>query len=133
MRFIELSHTLSPGTPTLPDARPLALELVRTLAADGYNAYKLTSALHTGTHIDMPMHLVDDGRTAADFPPDCFAGRGVLLDVRGQDEIAMDARYEAMVTPGDIALLYTGFDERYGYEEYFTKEPFCQGAFSIKV
>jgi len=128
MRLIDISHPLAPETPILPGAKALSLEKVKTLAADSYNAYRLTSTLHTGTHIDMPMHFFDDTRTAADFPPDCFMGRGVVLDVRGQDPIAMDARYDEIITEGDIVLLYTGFDERYETDAYFTQHPVMERA-----
>ena len=35
--------------------------------------------MHTGTHIDMPSHMLSDDRLAAAFKPEMFIGRGVLL------------------------------------------------------
>ena len=121
MEMIDLSHVLGEQTPLYPGDPALTLTRHAALPKDGYNAYTLSSGLHTGTHIDMPMHFSEDQRTAADFPAERFIGRGVLLDVRGQSVIAMDARYERAVAEGSIVLLYTGFDRHYFTEAYFTQ------------
>ena len=127
MHIIDISHRLDEETPLYPGDHALGLSKYKTLADDYYTLYVLTSSLHTGTHLDMPMHLLDDGRTAADFPADRFIGRGVLLDVRGQNPIHMDARYEDIMKRDDVVLLYTGFDERYFQEEYFACHPVVSG------
>jgi len=128
MKLIDITHPLSPQTPVLPGVAALALEKVKALEEIGIHSYRLASTLHTGTHIDMPMHLVDDDRMAADFPIDCFAGRGVLLDVRGQNPIVMDVRYADMVREGDAVLLYTGFDAQYETDTYFDAHPVVEQA-----
>ena len=138
MRIIDISHTLNEKTPLYPGDYPLSLSKYKNLADDFYTLYVLASSLHTGTHLDMPMHLLDDGRTAADFPADRFIGRGVVLDVRGQNTIAMDASYENIIKQDDIVLLYTGFDAKYFQEEYFESHPvvsseLCEFLISRKI
>ena len=127
MQVIDISHRLDEKTPLYPGDHALTLSEYKTMADDNYALYVLTSSLHTGTHLDMPMHLAEDNRAAADFTADRFIGRGVLLDVRGQNPIVMDARYEDVIKQDDIVLLYTGFDEKYFQEAYFTRHPVVSG------
>ena len=123
MKLIDISHMLSEQTPVYPGDSPLTLTKITSLEEEDYTSYLLSSTLHTSTHIDVPMHLLDDPRMVCDFSADNFVGAGVLLDVRGQTEIAMNPKYEKLVTQGSIVLLYTGFDEHYGSKDYFTSHP----------
>ncbi len=123
MKWIDLSWTLCSDTPIYPGDSPTSLTINKKLETDQYTAYLLQSGLHTGTHMDMPMHMLPDKRLAADFAPERFAGRGVLLDVRGQKRIRMKAEYAERISVGDIVLLYTGFDRHYGEEAYFSAYP----------
>jgi len=120
MKIIDISHILSDETPNYPGDYELSLTKRTTLERDCYTSYLLSTCQHTGTHIDMPMHLLPDDRMASDFPADRFIGKGVLLDVRGEELIAMKPRYERMVEKDSIVLLYTGFDQQYNSESYFT-------------
>jgi len=123
MKLIDISHVLGAETPNYPGDAALSLTKRRALESDGWTSYLLTSGLHTGTHIDVPMHFLHDDKTAADFPVDCFVGDGVLLDVRGETRIAMKPLYEGMALTGSVVLLYTGFDAHYGAEAYFADHP----------
>ena len=123
MKLIDISHVLDENTPVFPGDYKTSLSVCKTLEKDGYNSYLLTSCLHTGTHIDMPMHLTCDDKTAADFPPGNFFAKGVLLDVRGEKTITVKPVHEDMISAGDIVLLFTGCDKNYARPEYFTDHP----------
>ena len=123
MKLIDISHTLDENTPAFPGDYKTILSKNRTLEENYYNAYLLQSGLHTGTHIDAPMHLTNDIRTIDEFPLDSFCGRGVLLDVRGEKTISMKPAYREMINEQNIVLLFTGFDKVYFEEEYFTQHP----------
>jgi len=109
-RLIDLTHPLSESTPLFPGDKPFLLNQNKFNNVDGYNAYTLLTGLHTGTHIDVPRHYLDDGRMVVDYPPQHFCGHGVLIDVRGQKRIGFRPEYEDLVQPGDAVLLRTGFD-----------------------
>lgn len=123
MALIDLSHPLDEKTPCYPGDAPLALQKVKNLKEDHYVSYRITSTLHTGTHIDLPMHLVEDNRFMEDFPLSAFMGPGVLLNVQGEEVISFKKEYEKRITRGDIVLLYTGFDAYFGEPRYFTQHP----------
>ncbi|MCL2774767.1 MAG: cyclase family protein [Oscillospiraceae bacterium] len=123
MKLIDISHVLDENTPIFPGDCKTALSKYKTIEKDCYNAYVLQSGLHTGTHIDIPMHLINDDKTVKDFPADCFVGKGVLLDVRGEDVIQMKPVYREIVGEQDIVLLFTGFDKYYFQDKYFANHP----------
>lgn len=123
MRVIDLSQPIYELMPVYPGDVPVSLELSKTPERDGYTAYILRSGLHAGTHIDMPSHLTDDTRTAADFDPSSFIGTGVLLDVRGEDPIEMKPEYRDLALDGSIVLLWTGYDQLFHEDAYFAKHP----------
>ncbi len=127
MKLIDISHTLNGNTPVFPGDPPLSLTQVKALERDKYTVYLLSSCLHTGTHIDIPMHLVEDTRLVSEFPPESFIGDGVLLDVQGEDPIGMKPHYEETVRQNSVVLLYTGFDRLYGSDDYFGKHPVVSG------
>lgn len=132
--WIDISHRLGEGTPVYPGDEALTLTMDKSLDADHFTSYILRSGMHTGTHIDVPMHLVEDERMACDFSVDCFIGEGVLLDVRRQREIDMNERYEQLVVPGSVVLLYTGHDRYFGEPSYFSNHPYVSerlGAFLL--
>lgn len=124
MKLIDITHIFNEETPIYPGDSQTQLTKYKTIEADYYNAYQLFTSLHTGTHIDIPMHLIDDERMVKDFDVNNFIGNGVLLDVRGEQCIAMKPEYDKMIKEDDIVLLYTGFDQYYYETKYFTEHPF---------
>lgn len=123
MTLIDISHILNSSTPVFPADFRTTLEKHMSLERDHYCSHLLTSCLHTGTHIDIPAHLIKDERTVADFSLDSFAGKGILLDVRGEQSISYIPRYETLITERSVVLLFTGYDEFFQEEKYFTSYP----------
>lgn len=123
MKIIDLSHTIVDDLPVYPGDVPVSLKHKRTLEIDTYNAFMFKSSQHVGTHVDMPMHMLSDERTADKFVIDSFIGNGVLLDVRGENEIKYKQEYNRLISSGDIVLLYTGYSDCFEHECYFTDHP----------
>lgn len=123
MKIIDLSQPLTAASPIYPGDAPIQLEQTKFVERDHYGAYELQSGLHVATHIDMPAHMLNDQRRASDFDIANFIGRGVVLDVRGEQQITMKTTYETLIQPQDIVLLYTGFDTVYGEPKYYAEHP----------
>lgn len=95
----------------------------------------ITMPTHMGTHIDAPSHFGSkcegkQARTIEQLPLDMFFGRGILLDLRykkpGEFILVEDIEKALNVSghtlrAGDIILLWTGMEEKWGTSEYFTK------------
>ncbi|HET9914985.1 MAG TPA: cyclase family protein [Anaerolineales bacterium] len=75
MTIYDISLTISPDLPIWPgDPRP---ELERFASMDQgalYNATRISTSVHVGTHVDAPRHFINDGRTIEQLPLDVLTG-----------------------------------------------------------
>ncbi len=124
MKIVDLSYKIINGMPVFPGDDGVAICQEKTLDRDFYNAISIKTGMHTGTHIDIPKHLLFDNRTIDEIPIDRFIGKGILLDVRGQKLISYKKEYEQMIKKNDIVLLYTGFEDLYANpDKYYNDYP----------
>ena len=92
---------------------------------------------HGTTHVDAPWHYspVCEGqpaRTIDQMPLDWFYGPGLVLDIRHLDESSAASQRDIeqglekighQLRPGDIVLIRTGNDQRWGKREYYSRGP----------
>jgi kynurenine formamidase len=123
MRLIDLTHTIHHNIAVFPGDDPMQLEQIRTFESDGFNNFRLSTGMHVATHIDGPMHMTSDTRMMADLPLEMFTGKGVLIDVRGEQQIEMRETFLKLIKPGSIVLFYSGLDLKFGEPDYFTTYP----------
>ena len=116
--IIDLSHRLADHTPAYPGDPPF--RLFKREGTNGYVSYELSGCLHSGTHVDLPMHLLFGEKTCNDFPLERFYGVGQVLDLRSKTVITAA---DFALNPGHIPLFFTGWDKKYGKPEYFTQHP----------
>ncbi|NLI58649.1 MAG: cyclase family protein [Clostridium sp.] len=123
MKIIDLSHKIEDGMPIYPGDTRTNLVQIKYLNEDKYNNYKLDICMHSGTHIDSPMHLTPCKEYISELPLESFIGNGCVLDVRNQAIIKLKDEYNTLVKENSIVLLYTGFDAYYGTKEYYQNHP----------
>lgn len=63
-RIVDLTHYLDSSSPVWPGNEPFTAEPVKTFEADGFYQQKVSFWEHTGTHIDAPIHFIEDGMTS---------------------------------------------------------------------
>lgn len=123
MKLIDLTHMLQDRTPVYPGDSEMKVTQTKHLERDGFVNHELTVNMHTGTHIDGPMHLTSSGLYLSDFPLDSFIGKGILLDGSGMQTIEYLEAYEDLISEGTIVILYTGHSAYFGQELYFEQHP----------
>jgi kynurenine formamidase len=133
LQLIDLTHPIHSGLPVYPGDDPVYLQQTRELAKHKHVNHRLVTGMHSGTHVDGPAHLLSSSIRIKDLPLDRFCGRGCLLDVRGQTTIDWRDEYAVLMRPGDIVLLYTGWDLRFHEESYFTDHPVVTEAFAEQL
>lgn len=121
--YIDLSQSIIHDMPIHPYDDKVSLYQDRFLDKDKYVNFRLEIGMHSGTHIDTPMHLTDRETYINEISLDRFIGRGVLLDVRNKRNINFEDYYHDMVQEDDIVLLYTGHSDKYGAEGYYADQP----------
>lgn len=132
MNFIDLTRTVDLNTPVYPgDPKPIISKL-NDLTIDGFNMYDVHLGMHLGTHIDAPLHFIENGNKINEINIDRFFGRGVLINAVGKELITDDLLENIEVGTGDILIVYTGMSELWGFDEYFKAYPSISPKFANK-
>jgi Predicted metal-dependent hydrolase len=137
-KLIDISHCIEDGMPVYPGDMETRLSKAKELTVDGYNDHRLEIGMHSGTHMDSPMHLTNCSKYISEYPLDSFIGEGCILDVRGQELIENRPLYNEIIHENNIVLLHTGYDRFYGTETYYINHPcvsseFCKMIIDRKV
>ncbi|MGH8875175.1 MAG: cyclase family protein, partial [Acidimicrobiia bacterium] len=103
-------HTVGPPAAGSP---PVALETAFR-GPGHWQSSRMAALLHTGSHVDAPLHVIAGGAPIAGVGLDQVVGEAVILDLldAGEREAIDQDRLSAAagdVGPGDIAVLRTGW------------------------
>jgi Predicted metal-dependent hydrolase len=129
-KFIDLTRAIEDSMAVYPGDTGTKLYEEKNLSRDGYNAYRLETSMHVGTHIDAPMHLIKSEEFISEIPLENFIGNGCVIDVRGEHVIRLKVDYEEKIRNCDFIFLYTGYDEKFGTEDYFKHHPVVERDFA---
>lgn len=126
--FYELSHPWGHGVPTQPGFDEVMLYRSSTHAKNGVMAHRIRMVMHSGTHINAPLHLIQRGAAVGDIALERCFGSGIVLSIPKQQwELVTEADLAAAtpaVEPDDIVVIVTGWHERYSDSiEYFGHAP----------
>ena len=80
MNFVDLSHPLSNNMPTYPSDPDVSIICEKDIETDNTLLHGFKMGTHTGTHLDVPAHIIPDGKKLNDFPLNVFSGLAVKLD-----------------------------------------------------
>ena len=117
-RYIDLSVTV--GDTTLsPPSTNMKLDITPHRRGPGFwQVSSVRQSLHTGAHIDSPLHVFKDGITTAEIGLDQVMGEAIVIDmsfVGPNHEITIDDLRRGGaddVRAGDIVLLRTDWPRR---------------------
>ena len=128
MKVIDLTHKISAETTVYPGTEPPTLIAAASIEKDAYNETIYHMFSHTGTHIDPPAHIFEDGKTLDSFPASQFVGRALAIDasaVGAGGKITMDIveGYGDKLRSVDFLLFYTGWGKKFASPEYLTDYP----------
>ncbi len=96
MAVIDLSLPIFTGMAGYPGDPPVAVRPLHALEAEGWRLAALDLHTHVGTHVNVPWHMVAEGKSLDALPPEVFFGP------------ARRYRQEADLCPGEGIL----FDDR---------------------
>jgi arylformamidase len=131
-RIIDLSVTVTSDTVGPPSTNH-RVDMERHHRGPGFwQVTSVAQSLHTGTHIDTPLHCYADGGTTDDASLDDFSGPVAFFDLpKGESEPVTRADLEA-ADPGvgndHIAVLRTGWsDGHWGqFPDFFVNSPYLE-------
>lgn len=122
-RYIFLNYALSPEGPNPPAIPPMELKPFMSLTnGDDANVTSIKVVSHTGTHVDAPCHVIEDGITVTDFRPGEFIfEHPIVFDLpMNDDEVVMPEHLQPLLDIGKRADLILF---RFGYGAVRTTQP----------
>lgn len=130
--WIDLTWPFSAQSPRLPHFEPPRIRRLRAISAgDHSNSSTLETLTHIGTHIDSPVHFVDDGPAFQDVPVSRLTGQGVVwrIEVGEYGEIGPEQLQQArpLLKAGDFLVIDADWSRRFGDPSYF-RHPWLNAA-----
>lgn len=120
--WIDLSQPFSGDMPYSSVLPKPEFETLRHVEEDRVNIQYYCVPTHVGTHVDAPKHFIEGGESIDEIPLDRWMGEGVILDVSKEEPeeitVADVEVAEGDVRADDMVLLYTGWEEKWGTDEY---------------
>jgi kynurenine formamidase len=134
LEFHDLSHPWGHGTPCWPYFEDVKIERLHSMSKSRVLTQKITTVMHSGTHIDAPGHVVERTPLLHEVPLSSFFGTGVVVSIpKKKWEVVTPEDLENAgpeIRPGDIVIVNTGWHHHYGdNSDYYAYSPgFCEEA-----
>ncbi len=128
LQLVELSHKWGHGVPSYPGQDDVKMVRAVKHAQHGVLAWRINTVLHTGTHMNAPIHMIQKGKPLSEVSPDRFFGNGVILGIPKTSYETITAKDLEAATPavqeGDIVVIVTGWHHKYSDAlEYYGESP----------
>ena len=125
MKIIDLTHIIKEEMPVFPGTESPTIERY-SYEKYGFRGAKLSMLSHTGTHMDAPAHMLEDGLYLDELEIDQFIGTAIVIDCT---DVVRDItsehlkEHEEKISSVDFVLLRTDWDKKWGTLSYFKKFP----------
>jgi arylformamidase len=117
MEIIDVSVPVRPGMVTYPGDPTVSLERVASLAnGDVVNLSRLDFGVHSGTHVDAPVHFIDGAPAAETLPLEVLVGPVRVVDLTAAERL--DASAFAAVPLAERVLLKTRNSELWARDTF---------------
>jgi arylformamidase len=108
MKIIDISMPVYNGMIVYPGDPKVDIQKEKTFQKDGVLVSKIEMGLHTGTHIDAPLHYLPDGKTIDQVPLESLTGNALVCDLSSvKDCIKAKDLEKFLIDKGDIVFLKT--------------------------
>ena len=129
-QIIDLTHPIHPNIPIWPGDPATEFETVSQIEKDGYFLRKFSMGEHSGTHINAPSSFYTGGASIDSYSPQSLVSPAIAIDIREQsltnpdysltiDDILNWERQHKLIEPGNLVLLYTGWQAKWDDERAF--------------
>jgi arylformamidase len=106
--WIDVSVTVRTGMPHWPDNPPIYLERAQDIGrGDDANVSHMAMGVHTGTHMDGPVHFIHGGAGLDEMPLDATIGAARVIEISDPREVTAAELRTHEPRPGERILLRT--------------------------
>lgn len=121
--YIDLTRPFASSMPVYPGDPSPSLLKIANCDVDGFEDHELKSAMHVGTHMDAPAHMIAGGKKISEYGPEKFIGQAVLLNAVGLSEISEEILSKADISHGNMVIIKTGWGDKFFEQNYFSDYP----------
>lgn len=120
-----LGHEFNENMSIFPFDPAIHVSELYTVADDFFKVEDIDTGAHAGTHIDVPGHFIEDGRTIEELAAEEFVWPVYKIDVRHmtftdnfveQSDIEAYEAEHGPIPPGSLVVLQTGAEEFFGLD-----------------
>ena len=127
MQFVDLSHTIEASMPCYPGTPGPIFHSLASIEGEGFAEQLMTISSHTGTHVDLPSHILPAGSSLDAFTVERFAGKGGAIDLRsltgGVITVEALLPFRDLIQKSEFLLLCSGWGQYWGSADYFAGYP----------
>jgi arylformamidase len=106
--WIDVSVTVRSGMPHWPDNPPIYLERAQDIGrGDDANVSHMAMGVHTGTHMDGPVHFIHGGAGLDEMPLDATIGAARVIEISDPREVTATELRSYELRPLERILLRT--------------------------
>jgi len=117
--WIDVSVPIADAMLHWPDDPGVTLRRVLDIDHDGVNVSELSLGVHTGTHIDAPMHFLREGADVGRLDPAVGIGPARVIEIADPVAVRRGELESAGPKPGERLLLKTRNSDRQWADEPF--------------
>ncbi|MDO9516462.1 MAG: cyclase family protein [Methanosarcinaceae archaeon] len=118
-KMIDISVGISPDMLIYPGDPKPQIETISSIENDGTKLSRISFGSHTGTHIDAPSHIFEDGVTVDQIQLDGLVGKSLLLDMSTKEKAItgndLGAAYRLFEDISGIKILILKLNNRFSY------------------
>lgn len=123
MPFIDLTHTITDSMKEYPGDPKTRL---RKIYDDDCVLFELETGLHTGTHMDAPLHYIENGATVDMIDLNDFIGKAKVIH---ESEPVIDSTEPLE----EIVIINTNWSKNWGSDSYFVDYPYLSLEFTERL
>jgi kynurenine formamidase len=127
LRIIDLSYPITDDMLVYPEMERPGMQWLGKVNSEGFNLTRLSMVVHTGTHVDAPLHFLEDAATIDTLALDRLFGTAVMFNYK-QPPLSQEITLQDLETDGfelkenSIFVMHTGiqaFAETRDYNHRF--------------
>lgn len=116
--MIDLTHPITHNMPKMPEDFGVKITNAKSVKHDGYHDTHMQLNMHTGTHIDMPSHMLEGKKRVNDYTLDAFIMPAKIVTYPMFEGHKIDH-----INQGDAVIIPTGHDALFYEKSYYQDYP----------
>jgi arylformamidase len=123
MDWIDITVTIHNGMAHWPTDEAVGIERICDIDwGDQYNLSRILMSLHTGTHMDAPIHFIESGIGIDEMPLDIAVGPARVIEIRDRELVRPSELREHDIRKGERILFKTANSEHLWNSDAFSRE-----------